>query len=57
MDFKEKVLGFPGRAKGFLREKHEKNPYMAKKATAKLAHIAWSIFRTLLLIGLSFIII
>ncbi|MBQ3924247.1 MAG: carbohydrate ABC transporter permease [Firmicutes bacterium] len=57
MDLKEKVFGFPGRAKSFLREKHEKNPYFAKKATGKLAHYAWAIFRTLLLIGLSFIII
>ena len=57
MDFKERVLGFPGRAKSYLQEKHEKNPYFAKKATSKLAHIAWAIFRTLLLIGLSFIII
>lgn len=57
MDLKEKVFGFPGRAKNFIREKHEKNPYVAKKASAKLAHIAWAVFRTLLLIGLSFIII
>lgn len=57
MNFKELVTGFPQKVKDYVDNTRVTNPYLVKKATGKVASFAWSIFRTLLLIGLSFIII
>lgn len=57
MSFKTAITGIPGKIKDKIEDTRTNNPYILKKGAGKAAHIAWAIFRTLLLVGLSFIII